>query len=162
LQQYLLFRTFVFMKIEDEIKQYRFESNVQKALINLLYTNNWHRDLLQGILRKFDLQQQHYNILRILKGKHPEPVSPGYIKDVMLDKGTDLTRLLDKLERKSLIIRKLCPSNRRKIDINLTERGLELLENIRPVFNEQNKFISEHLSSEEAQQLSDLLDKLRG
>ena len=150
------------MKIEQEIKQYRFESNLHKALINLLYTNNWHRDLLQSIFKEFDLQQQHYNILRILKGSHPEPVSPGYIKEVMLDKGTDLTRLLDKLERKSLIVRKLCESNRRKIDINLTEQGLELLGRIRPVFNKLNEEISNNLSEVEAQQLSDLLDKLRG
>lgn len=158
----LLFRTFVIMKIEEEIKQYRFESNLHKALINLLYTNNWHRDLQQSIFKEFDLQQQHYNILRILKGSHPEPVSPGYIKEVMLDKGTDLTRLLDKLERKSLIVRKLCESNRRKIDITLTDKGLELLGRIKPVFNKLNEEISNNLSEGEAQQLSDLLDKLRG
>lgn len=158
----LLFPIFVIMKIEDEIKQYKFESNLQKALINLLYTNNWHRDMLQSIFKEFDLQQQHYNILRILKGSHPEPVSPGYIKEVMLDKGTDLTRLLDKLERKFLIIRNLCPSNRRKIDINLTPLGLELLSKIRPIFNNLNDKISNNLSEDDAQLLSNLLDKLRG
>lgn len=158
----LLFRTFANMKIENEIKQYQFESNVHKALINLLYTNNWHRDLLQSIFKEFDLQQQHYNILRILKGSHPEPVSPGYIKEVMLDKGTDLTRLLDKLERKSFIVRNLCPSNRRKIDINLTKEGLELLNRIRPVFNNLSNQISNNLTEDEAETLSNLLDKLRG
>jgi DNA-binding MarR family transcriptional regulator len=158
----LLFRIFAFMKIEDEIKQEHFESNLHKALVNLLYTFNWHRDLLHSIFKQYDLQQQHYNILRILKGKHPEPVSPGYIKEVMLDKGTDLTRLLDKLERKNLINRKLCPSNRRKIDINLTSEGIALLDKVRPTFDKQHELLANNLTDNEAEMLSNLLDKLRG
>lgn len=88
------------MEIEKEIKQSKFENLLQKAIINLFFTSNFIRDRILCILKDYDIQQQHYNVLRIINGQYPNPVSPGYIKEVMIDKGVDLTRLLDKLEKK--------------------------------------------------------------
>jgi DNA-binding MarR family transcriptional regulator len=105
---------------------------------------------------------QHYNILRILKGKYPKPSSPGEIKEVMLDKAPDLTRLLDKMVDMGLVDRHLCPDNRRKMDVFITTKGIDLLEK---VSKEQNRMYQEdmnNLSEDEAEHLSNLLDKFRG
>ena len=150
------------MKIEQEIKQVKFESSLHKVIVNLMFTYNWHRDLHNEIFKEFDIQPQHFNILRILRGRKSEPISPGYIKEVMIDKGVDLTRLLDKLEKMGLVRRELCPSNRRKIDVYITEEGLNLLERISPKIKELYSFLKHNLSEEDAEQLSELLDKLRG
>ncbi len=153
---------FVIMRIEEEIKQKAFDSNLQKSLINLIFTSNCYKDKLQKIFKEFDLSYQHYNILRILNGKHPESVTPGYIKEVMLEKGTDLTRILDKLDRKKLITRSVCPTNRRNIDIHITDAGIKLLDSVYPKLNQLETAFAQQFSDEDAILLSHLLDKLRG
>ncbi len=149
------------MKIEDAIKS-NFKDNTQKALVNLVYTGNWLRDIHEKTFKEFQLLPQHYNVLRILKGKHPKPVSPGEIKEVMLDKGHDITRLLDKLVKMGFVERKICEENRRKIDINLTSKGLLKLEEMNKNLEKHTKIIYNQISEKEASALSDLLDKLRG
>jgi DNA-binding MarR family transcriptional regulator len=149
------------MEIDKVIKQPRFKDEFQKAMINLFYTSNYFRDHHGTVFKQFDIQGQHYNVLRILKGKHPEPVSPGYIKEVILDKGADLTRLVDKLVKLGLVFRNICPDNKRKIHLNLTDAGLNKLQNISEHLNNQyDKF--RHLTDEEYSTLSHLLDKMRG
>lgn len=150
------------MEIEKEIKQSKFENLLQKAIINLFYTSNFIRDRILNILKDYDIQQQHYNVLRIMKGQYPNSISPGYIKEVMIDKGVDLTRLLDKLEKKGLIKRQLCLKNRRKIDINLTKEGIDLLNELKPKFNYLYEQLSKNINENEAELLSNLMDKLRG
>lgn len=149
------------MKFEQAIKQSKFESSQQKAILNVMYTSNWLRDNQIEVFKKFDIIPQHYNVLRILKGKHPQPVSPGDIKEVLIDKGNDITRLVDKLVKLNLVTRNLCPENRRKIDIQLTPKGLKLLEKMNAPLMEEFKIIRKKLSNSEAEQLSHLLDKLR-
>ena len=114
------------MNIEKVIQQARFKDGYQKAIVNLLYTSNYFRDIHQTVFRKFEIQGQHYNLLRILKGKYPEPVTPGYIKEVMLDKGTDLTRLIDKLQKKGWVERKICANNKRQMDVTISQSGIDL------------------------------------
>ncbi|POY36410.1 MarR family transcriptional regulator [Solitalea longa] len=150
------------MKIEQEILQEKFEDSYQKAIINLIFTNNWLRDLQNEHFKQYDILPQHFNILRIIRGKHPNPVSPGEIKKVMLDKGNDITRLLDKMVVKELIDRKLCEHNRRKMDITITDKGLELLTAIDVPLTIFLDSIKNRFSKHDAEQLSDLLDKLRG
>jgi DNA-binding MarR family transcriptional regulator len=150
------------MEIEKEIKQSKFENLLQKAIINLFFTSNFIRDRILNILKDYDIQQQHYNVLRIMKGQYPNSISPGYIKEVMIDKGVDLTRLLDKLEKKGLIKRQLCLKNRRKIDINLTKEGIDLLNELKPKFNYLYEQLSKNINENEAELLSNLMDKLRG
>ncbi|WP_447641077.1 MULTISPECIES: MarR family winged helix-turn-helix transcriptional regulator [Chitinophagaceae] len=149
------------MKIEDAIKQKKFENAVDKAIINLIYTHNWLRDGFNTILKPYGLLQQHFNILRILRGKHPEVMSPGDIKEVMLDKGNDITRLLDKLVSMKLAERNLCETNRRKMDIRITEKGLELTREISEKFKERGNNIIQNITERDAELLSNLLDKMR-
>jgi DNA-binding MarR family transcriptional regulator len=149
------------MKIEKAIKQSKFDSPLQKAVINIFYTANWLRDLQSEVFKKHGILPQHYNVLRIIKGKHPESVAPGDIKEVMLDKGNDVTRLVDKLVKMGLVKRSLCEANRRKIDINLTEKGLTFLKDLNDPMKRQFNAIKKQLSEKDAEQLSNLLDKLR-
>lgn len=149
------------MKIENAIKQTKFENSLQKAMINLFFTANWFRDKQQAMFEEFDVLPQHFNILRIIKGKHPMPVCPGGIKEVMIDKSPDLTRLLDKLVKKGLVERKLCDINRRKMDITLTASGLILLEEMNAKIKRVMEEINVNITMEEAETLSNLLDKMR-
>ena len=149
------------MTIEQDIKQPAFKTNLEKAVVNLLYTYNWLRDHSQDVYKPFGLKMQHYNILRILKGKYPEVISPGEIKEVMLDKAPDLTRLLDKLVEMELVSRQLCPENRRKMDIRITKNGLELLSVLMKRQDTLYKDMASRLDENEAATLSNLLDKMR-
>ncbi|MBC7884229.1 MAG: MarR family transcriptional regulator [Saprospiraceae bacterium] len=149
------------MEIQNVIKQSRFKDGYHKAMINLFYTSNYFRDVHLKIFIKYNIQGQHFNILRILKGKHPEHVSPGYIKEVMLDKGRDITRLIDKLVVKGWVNRCICPDNKRKMDISLTESGMEAINKITSEVNQSDMNLKT-LSEEEYHLLSNLLDKMRG
>jgi DNA-binding MarR family transcriptional regulator len=149
------------MRIEDAIRQEHFISNLDKAMINLLYTANQLRDQQNQLLKQHGLLIQHYNTMRIIKGRHPKPVSPGEIKEVMLDKANDVTRLLDKLVEMKLVKRAVCTENRRKVDVILTPKGLDFLKQQEKVQSEVKSDIRKRLSDKEAGQLSDLLDKLR-
>lgn len=149
------------MGIKEEIKQEKFTSNAQMAMVNLMYTSNWLRDHQLKILSEYDILIQHYNVLRIVKGKHPKVVFPGQIKDVMLDKGRDLTRLIDKLVNMNYLIRNICENNRRMVEIGITPEGLKLADTIEVKFaTELRQFFK--LSEKDALALSNLLDQLRG
>lgn len=162
LQQHLFPYLYV-VEIEKAIKQEnRFKSSHEKATVNLIFTSSWFKDTQNALFRDHNILPQHYNVLRILKGKHPEPVSPGNIKEVLLEKNNDVTRLLDKLVNKGLVKRQLCPLNRRKMDINITEKGLRLLQEMDEPIKKQLAEIKKRLTDKEAEQLSLLLDKLRG
>ena len=150
------------MRIEQAINQRKFKDDYHKIVVNLLFTGNWLRNTLGANLKKHKLLPQHYNALRIIKGRHPEPVSAGDIKDVMLDKASDVTRLLDKLEKLEYVQRRLCPHNRRKMDISITPQGLKLLSDVDILMDTFYEDLAERITEEEAATLSDLLDKIRG
>lgn len=149
------------MKIEEAIKQSRFTDNYQKAVVNLVYTANWLREEQTKLLKQYDILPQHFNVMRIIKGRYPKPVSPGEIKEVMIDKANDLTRLLDKLEKKGWIKRQLCPSNRRRMDITLTEKGIKMLQAANRSLQTFTEELKTHFSDKEAASLTKLLDKMR-
>ena len=149
------------MKFEEQIKQPSFNNAREKAIVNILYTGNWIQDRTEGILKPKGINEQHYNILRILRGRHPLTICPGEIKEVLINKRGDLTRLLDKLVNMELVDRNINPDNRRMINLKLTETGIGLLADLDPEFeilNQKNNALSE----DESEQLSNLLDKLRG
>jgi DNA-binding MarR family transcriptional regulator len=148
------------MKIEEEIKQPKFRNGHQKAVINLLYTASWIQGRQQDFFKPFKITAQQFNILRILKGQHPKSISGTEIKSRMLDKNSDVSRLLDRLIAKSLISKKVCPNDKRATDINITEQGLDLLRDIDKFQNQIDEVMS--LTEDEALQLSNLLDKSRG
>lgn len=150
------------MKIEKAIKQPKFTDVYQKLVVNMLFTSNWLRDAQNSLMKQYDILPQHYNVLRILKGKFPSSSSPGDIKDVMIDKGNDVTRLLDKLVNKGLVKRSLCEENRRKMDVYITEEGLKLLDEIEKPLQDHLTEIKTRVTKEEAETMSSLLDKMRG
>ena len=149
------------MEIGKAIKQKTFKNSFTKAIINILYTSS-HLDVsMARTFKTKGIQKQHFNILRIIKGSHPNPVNPGYIKEVMLDKGRDLTRLLDKMEKLGYIRRKSNPQNRRSLNITLTDIGEEVETELSQMVEDWYKRHTA-LNEEEAEALSNLLDKLRG
>ena len=148
------------MKIEDEIKQPSFKNPHQKAHINLVYTAGWLGQRQAAVFRTFGITLPQFNILRILRGQHPKPATVNLLIERMLDKTSNASRIVDKLEAKALVTRTTCPSNRRAVDIRITEAGLTLLhqmdeEAVTQALGMQN------LTLEEAAQLSALLDKIR-
>jgi DNA-binding MarR family transcriptional regulator len=149
------------MEIEKLIKQTRFKDSFHKAIVNLIYTSNFFRDAHLELFKKYDIQGQHYNIMRILRGKHPQPVSPGYIKEVMIDKGRDLTRLIDKLERLQWVERSICPENKRKVNVKLTDHGLDFIDRITDELSVVDSKLRA-LDEKEYELLSNLLDRMRG
>lgn len=148
------------MKIEDEIKQDKFLSIYQKAVINLIFTSNWLINKQQSYFKPFGITGQQFNVLRILKGQFPNSISSKEIKSRMLDKNSDISRLLDRLLKKNLIEKKSCPNDKRASDVYITTAGINLLNEITKKQSSIDKVII--LSELEAKQLSDLLDKSRG
>lgn len=145
-------------KIEDEIQQKKFSSSHQKAVINLIYTSNWLQSRQQDFFKAFGITGQQFNILRILKGQHPKSISATEIKSRMLDRNSDVSRLLDRLAGKKLIAKSTCPNDKRACDVVITEPGISLLKQVAKC-QPKDGFIS--LTEEEAFALSDLLDKAR-
>lgn len=147
------------MEIEQEIKQTRFRSEYHKAIINLVFSSNWLLERIRRILDKEDITHQQYNILRILKGS-PSPLSTLQIRERMLDKMSDTSRIVERLIKKGLVEKKLCPYDKRLVDITLSNEGDQLLERLEKV-NEDIDSIASALTDEEANSLNKLLDKLR-
>ena len=150
------------MSLEKDIKQATFSSVYQKMVLNIVYTAEWLNRETNQIFKQYSITNSQFNILRILAGSNPTPLSPGAIKEVMIFKSSDLTRLLDRLEKKELVSRILCASNRRKIDVGITEKGLALLGQINPKIQEKTAdFYQNKLTVEEAEQMNVWLEKIR-
>jgi DNA-binding MarR family transcriptional regulator len=147
------------MKIEEEIQQKKFRDIHQKAMLNLLYTANWVQSKQQDFFKTYSITGQQFNILRILKGQHPKSISGTEIKSRMLDRNSDVSRLLDRLALKNLINKSTCPSDKRATDVSISEAGLELLKTIDKIEKDKAPVLS--LTDEEAEILSNLLDKSR-
>jgi DNA-binding MarR family transcriptional regulator len=147
--------------IGETIKQEKFKSNYNRAVINVLYTSNFIRDAYSKVFAAENLQSPHFNVLRILKGKYPNNVQPGYIKEVMLDRGCDLTRLLDKLQKLGYITRSADTENKRKMNVKLTQTGLKLVDKMSTKIDLIDSHIRKNITEDECQLLSNLLDKLR-
>lgn len=149
------------MKIENEIKQKSFKSEFQKLAVNLMFTHGWLMSSNKELLNEYEITITQYNILRILRGQYPNPVSINLLKDRMLDKMSDTSRLVERLRAKGFVDRKICNNDRRKSDVKITEIGLDLLKKLDHIDEESDKLFS-NLSKSEAIMLNDLLDKLRG
>lgn len=135
----------------------KFANNKVKALLNILYTANWISSYQNEFFKEFGVSPQQYNILRILKGAN-EPLNVQIVKDRMVERSPNTTRLMDKLCAKKYIERLPCPEDRRVVKIVITQEGKDLLKSIPDTLH---KNLLENLSEEEAEQLSELLDKIR-
>jgi DNA-binding MarR family transcriptional regulator len=149
------------MEIEKEIQNAKFINNYQKVSVNIVYTYNCLNALLKRELNLHKITNQQFNILRILKGQYPKPATINILKDRMLDKMSDASRIVDRLVQKELVTRCVNDKDRRAVDILISDKGLNLLKNI---FLEDlmNNSLQNNISEEEAETLSRLLDKLRG
>lgn len=148
------------MKIENEIRQVEFKNRNHKALVNIFYTFNWLYQKQLKILKPFGLTIQQFNILRILRGQYPNPVTIKLLKERMIDKMSDASRLVEKLRAKGLLDRRICDKDRRNVDILITQEGLCLLEQIDKKDKEFDSLV-ENLDGNEIDKLNYLLDKLR-
>jgi DNA-binding MarR family transcriptional regulator len=149
------------MKIEEEIKQYKFRNEYQKATLNLIYSSNWLLSRHKDFFSKFRITQQQYNVLRILKGQHPNAISTSEIKERMLDMNSDSSRIVDRLALKGIVSKKICKQDKRLVDVSITDKGVALLHQIEDYIVDLDRVIS-NLSVEEANRLNNLLDKMRG
>jgi len=151
----------IVMKIEEEIKQKKFRNEYQKLAINLMFTHSWLFNHQSEFFDKFGITASQFNILRILRGQYPNPASINLLKDRMLDKMSDASRLVERLRKKKFVERQVCPNDRRQANVIITDSGLKLLEEIDKLNPELDKLLKT-LTKKEAAQLNDLLDKLRG
>ncbi len=149
------------MEIGKAIKQSKFKSEHQKMLINILFTSGWLSSAHTAQLKPHGISVQQYNILRILRGQHPNPATVNLLIDRMLDKNSNASRLVEKLRLKKLVERSICKDDRRAVNVLITKKGLELLVELDKL---EEHFVAQlqNISEKEAEQLNLLLDKLRG
>jgi len=149
------------MRIEDEIKSTKFEDNYHKVVINISYTEGWLNNVIRPQFEKYNLTVQQFNILRILRGQLPCPATVNLLKERMIDKMSDASRIVDRLVQKELVSRCTNTKDRRAVDIRISDKGLDVLAKMDAEFKTKD-LLQTNLTPEEAATLSDLLDKLRG
>lgn len=147
--------------LEEVIKTKPIQDMHMRAYLNVMYTGNWISNRVNQVLKPFELTEPQYNVLRILRGQHGATMSLFEIQDRMIQKMSNVSRLIDKLLQKGLVERKECRDNRRKVDIRITDTGLAMLDKLdgplQVCFDEMNR----NLSATEAKQVGELLDSLR-
>jgi MarR family transcriptional regulator, 2-MHQ and catechol-resistance regulon repressor len=148
------------MSIEKEIQQSKFRNAFQKAAINLIYTVGWIRERTRSVFEAEDITPQQFNILRILRGSFPKPLSTLQIRERMLEKMSDTSRIVDRLISKGLVKKVTCKVDRRLVDVIITDKGKKLLERLDARESEIDGVLG-NLSEKDANMLSDLLDKIR-
>lgn len=149
------------MTIEDVIKSTVKMDNPKKVILNIMYTQNIVQDKFNDVLKPYDLSGEQYNVLRILRGQKGSPANMCVIQERMLAKTSNTTRLVDKLLLKELVTRNVCSNNRRKIEVLITPKGLDVLAELDPkVIKYENEF-SKNLNNEELEKLNFLLEKYR-
>lgn len=147
------------MGIEQDISQAKFRNEYQKATINLIYTFNWMNERIKTMLDQYDITPQQFNILRILRGAG-KPLSTLQIRQRMLDKMSDTSRIVDRLLKKDLVKKVTCEGDRRLVDVTISDLGLQLLERIDTHQDEMDS-VFKNLDEEQAALLNNLLDKIR-
>ncbi len=149
------------MKIEEEIKQGRFESEQQRLMINIIFTGSQFTSANNRMFKKYNLTSQQFNVLRILRGQKGQPISVKDMEGRMLDRSSNISRLVDKLLKKMLIERITCEEDRRRVEVSITEKGMLLLEKIDEEHVGIRDLIKNAITDEEAKIASQILDKFR-
>ena len=147
------------MSIADEINQRKFRSERQKAAINLIYTTNWLNEKMKYFFDNYDITSQQFNILRILRGAG-EPLSTLQIRQRMLDKMSDTSRIVDRLVKKGMVKKNICKTDRRLVDVLITEKGKKLLTELDSKDDEMDAILK-NINEADAIQINQLLDKIR-
>lgn len=149
------------MQLAKETKTSRFESVHQQAIVNVLYTYSWCNEKIKQVVLPYDITTQQFNILRILRGQHPQPSTINLLKSRMLDKMCDASRIIERLVQKELVVKEVNLSDKRAVDILISKKGLDLLKKMDKEVSISG-IASSNLSTEEATLLNELLDKMRG
>ena len=148
------------MSLENDIQQSEFRNESQKAILNILFTSYFIQDKMNMVFKQFDITRQQYNVLRILRGQYPGHASINLIRDRMLDKMSDASRIVERLRIKDLAQRKSAEKDKRAVEVTITENGLKVLEEMQQAVNQFESLLS-NLNEEETLQLNLLLDKIR-
>lgn len=149
-------------RIDELLKMKTAKDPYARAIADIIYSGNWILNKISDILKPHDLTEPQYNVLRILRGQQGNSMNLYEIQDRMIQKMSNVSRLIDKLLDKELVSRTECPQNRRRVDIKITDKGLDLLVVLDPVFTNCFNDIRQNLNVEEVEQLMHLLDKMRG
>ncbi|WP_194975570.1 MarR family winged helix-turn-helix transcriptional regulator [Aquiflexum lacus] len=149
------------MRLEEAIKQKEFKDQYNKAIVNLLYTQSFIVTKQSRLFKPLSLSPEQYNVLRILKGQKGSPITVSSIQERMLNKMSNASRLVEKLKQKGMVVREECPTDRRQVDILITEKGMDVLSQLHNEMHELNRTLIQ-LNEGEVDQLNFLLDKLRG
>ncbi|MCD6064150.1 MAG: hypothetical protein K0R82_2061 [Flavipsychrobacter sp.] len=147
--------------LEDIIKTKPIKDPYSRAYLNIMYTGNWILGRINQVLKPFDLTEPQYNVLRILRGQQGEAMPLFEIQERMIQKMSNVSRLIDKLLEKGLVVRKECRDNRRKVDIMITKKGLDMLDAVEPNLNGLFDTVAKNLKKDDARLLGELLDTLR-
>ena len=147
------------MSLDKDIRSSKFRNEYHKAIVNIIYTNNWIMERNKEIFERGDITPQQYNILRILRGAK-EPLSTLQIRQRMLDKMSDTSRIVDRLLKKELVKKVVCASDKRLVDVTITQKGLDLLTEL-DKYNDELDNVLSSISEEEVSTLNQLLDKIR-
>ncbi len=148
------------MRLEEAIKQKEFKDPYNKLVVNLLYTHSYLVTAQNGLFKPYDLSPEQYNVLRILRGQNGKPLTVSSIQDRMLNKMSNASRLVEKLKSKELVQRVECPTDRRQVDVSITEKGYQVLNELEKQVSEFNHSVI-NLGESEVIQLNELLDRLR-
>ncbi|MDX5421889.1 MAG: MarR family transcriptional regulator [Hymenobacteraceae bacterium] len=149
------------MKLEEELRMNKFRSAFQKASLNLMFTGEWLMARVDSLLKPYDISSQQYNVLRILRGQQSKPLNLYAIQERMLNRMSNATRLVEKLRLKGLVTREQCEANRRKVEIAITDKGLQLLDKLDPLMQQLEEDTFKNISEAEAAKFSDTLDAIR-
>ena len=149
------------MKIEDVIKSTVQIDDAKKVILNFTYTHIVIGDKFHEILKPYDISREQYNVMRILRGQKGCPANMCIIQERMLAKNSNTTRLIDKLLLKDFVTREVCPENRRKIEVLITQKGLDILTELDPIVVEHEQLFANNLTKYELEQLNTLLEKYR-
>ena len=149
------------MKIEDVIKSTVPLDEAKRVILNFTYTQNVIGDKFHEILKPYDISREQYNVLRILRGQKGSPANMCIIQERMLSKNSNTTRLIDKLLLKDYVTREVCPNNRRKIEVLITQKGLDILKELDPIVVGHEQLFANNLTQQELELLNTLLEKYR-
>jgi len=149
------------MKIEDVIKSTEVLSLKKKIFLNIMYAQNILAESFNEVLKQYDLSSEQFHVLRILQDQKGKPANMCVIQEKMIAKTSNTTRLVDKLLLKGLVTREVCSENRRKIEVSITGKGLELLKDVKPVLETYEEMLAINLTQNELEELNFLLEKYR-
>ncbi len=147
------------MSIENEVPKNYFRNSGHKAIVNVLFTSNWMEEKLKELIKSEQITLQQYNILRILKNSEA-PLSTLRIREQMLDKMSDTSRIVERLLKKELVDKKISVTDKRLVDVTISKKGLQLLQRLEKITGRIDSIIS-NLNSAEVDTLNNLLDKVR-